>query len=116
SYDQGNPWVREATMADPKTLLAGVIERAWRDPAFKARLLAQPEAVFAEAGLPVPRGQRVKVVEESETLTYLGLPPPPGEADPSDAQLEAAGGGVLPTLTSCAARISGCAMCGTGVV
>ena len=38
---------------DPRAAAGKLIERAWRDPVFKRRLLADPEAVFAEAGFPV---------------------------------------------------------------
>ena len=92
-------------MADPKSpkaLLTGVIERAWRDPAYKSRLLAEPAAVLAAAGLPVPAGRRVKVVEETDTISYLVLPPAPGEAGLSDAELDAvaAASGTLCLQTS----------------
>ncbi len=38
--------------------------RAWKDPAFKARLLAHPLETLAECGYKVPKGLKIEVVEE----------------------------------------------------
>src|SRR5262249_50639561 len=88
---------RGGTMARSKhdeALFARLIEKAWRDPAFKRRLLAEPEAVFAEAGVPVHPDKKIRVVEETNTLGYFVLPPPPG-GGLSDIELDSvAGGGV----------------------
>jgi hypothetical protein len=54
---------------------AQVVARAWSDAAFKKRLLAQPTAVLKEAGLAVPKGVQFKVVENTERLIHLILPP-----------------------------------------
>ena len=44
-----------------------VIAKAWSDTAFKSRLLSNPKAVLIEAGVEVPAGVSVKVVEDTET-------------------------------------------------
>ncbi len=75
--------------------LGDVIERAWRDPAFKRRLLAEPEAVFAEAGVPVPAGRKIKIVEDSNAVSHFVLPTPPGDAGLTDADLDAVAGASL---------------------
>ena len=52
-----------------------IVARAWRDPAFKARLLADPHGALKEAGVDVPAGVTVKVVEDSDSHVHLVLPP-----------------------------------------
>jgi Nitrile hydratase, alpha chain len=77
---------------DTRAAFVELIERTWRDPAFKRRLLAEPKAVFAEAGVPVPAGKTIKVLEETDTLGYFILPPAPDKDSLTDAQLEAVAG------------------------
>ena len=51
-------------MAEDKASTYGkIIAKAWRDPSFKAKLLADPQVVLKEAGLAVPAGVTVKIVE-----------------------------------------------------
>jgi hypothetical protein len=70
-----------------------IIARAWRDPAFKAKLLADPHTTLKEAGVAVPEGVTVKVVENTDTHHHLVLPPKPtGEL--SDVELDKVAGGV----------------------
>ena len=54
-----------------------VIAKAWRDPAFKAKLLADPRATLAEAGVTIPAGATVKVLEDTLTHLHFVLPPKP---------------------------------------
>jgi len=68
-----------------------VIGRAWADDAFKARLLADPAATLAAEGLTPPAGLTVKVVENTDTVFNLVLPPKP--QDLSDAELDQMAGG-----------------------
>jgi hypothetical protein len=88
----------EAAMAhqkDNQPALTRLIEKAWRDPVFKQRLIADPAAAFAEAGLPVPKGKTIRVLEETSGVDYFILPPPPGGGGGlSDAELNAVAGGV----------------------
>ncbi len=42
---------------------ARVVAKAWADEEYKRRLLTDPRAVAAEAGVPLPEGLTVKVVE-----------------------------------------------------
>jgi len=65
-----------------------VVAKAWSDGAFKAKLLSDPRAALAEAGVDVPAGVTVKVVEDTETTWHLVLPPPPPEGELTDEALE----------------------------
>lgn len=55
-----------------------VIQKAWEDPSFKERLLADPKAAIKEVlGIILPEHIKVKTVEESSNEFYLVLPPSP---------------------------------------
>jgi hypothetical protein len=64
---------------DPSTgrareLEAQVLAQAVQDPAFRARLLAEPKAVFADMGLNIPQDGKIQVVQETAEQYYLVLP------------------------------------------
>ena len=82
-------------MAEDKAATYGkIIAKAWRDPSFKAKLLANPQVVLKEAGLAVPAGVTVKIVENTATHLHFVLPAKPG-GQLSDEALDAAAGGVI---------------------
>ena len=68
-----------------------IIARCWSDPAFKARLLADPVATLQSLGIEVPAGGQLRVLADTEQVLHLVIPCPP--AGLSDAQLEAIAGG-----------------------
>ena len=74
-----------------------VVARAWRDPAFKAKLLADPQAVLKEAGMAVPAGVTVKVVENTAMHLHFVLPPKPTD-QLSDEALDAVAAGEAPPM------------------
>ena len=77
-----------------------LVARAWRDPAFKAKLIADPQAVLREAGMAVPAGATVKVVENTGTHLHFVLPPKPVGQLSDEALDEVAGGaGPIPDKT-----------------
>jgi len=64
-----------------------IIAKAWSDPAFKAKLLADPHAALQELGVAVANGKTVKVVENADRHLHLVLPPKPAgplSADEAD--------------------------------
>ncbi|MGH2588327.1 MAG: nitrile hydratase subunit alpha [Dehalococcoidia bacterium] len=74
-----------------------MIARAWTEPAFKERLLAEPATVAREQGLEIPEGTSLRAIEIAPRETYLVLPPPDqdagvsaGEQGPWTALLERA--------------------------
>ena len=79
--------------ADTEHLWNQLVARAWADPAFKARLLADPATVLKENGVVVPAGIEFRVVENTDTVIHLTIPlkPPPEEL--SEEELNRAAGG-----------------------
>jgi hypothetical protein len=55
-----------------------VIQKAWEDPSFKQRLLADPKSALKEAlGVIIPDIVTLKAVEEGSNEFYLVIPPTP---------------------------------------
>jgi len=67
------------------TVEAALIRKAWADPEFKKKLMADSTATYAEeakeTGTALPKGAEVRVIEESNNHLYLVLPDV--EIDPS---------------------------------
>jgi hypothetical protein len=60
-----------------------IITRAWSEPAFKARLLAETDEVLKEYHIDLPAGITYQVVEdEAVGKRYLVLPPAPSADGP----------------------------------
>ncbi len=72
---------------------AKVIAKAWRDPAFKAELIANPAAALKAEGIDVPAGMTVTVLENTDKLFHLVLPPVPSD-ELSDEALDGVSGGM----------------------
>jgi Nitrile hydratase, alpha chain len=70
-----------------------IVAKAWRDPAFKAELIANPAAALKAEGIDVPAGMTVTVVENTDKQFHLVLPPVPTD-ELSDEALDAVAGGV----------------------
>jgi hypothetical protein len=69
-------------MANDQREWQRIVAEAWADEDFKRRLTADTKSVLAERGIHVEEGVEVKVVEGSERVRYLVLPPKPaGEYD-----------------------------------
>jgi len=71
---------------------AKIIAKAWRDPAFKSELIANPAAALKAEGIDVPAGMAVNVLENTDKLFHLVLPPVLID-ELSDEALEAVAGG-----------------------
>jgi hypothetical protein len=74
-----------------------LIEKAWKDDAFRQALLTDPQGAVERAlGGKLPAGIQVKVLAETPNTFYLVLPANPDRAPAgqlSDQQLEAVAGG-----------------------
>jgi hypothetical protein len=75
------------------------ITKAWSDTAYKSRLLQNPRAALAEVGITAPPELELKVVENSNRLVYLVLPPPPS-GELSEESLALVAGGWIPRVTN----------------
>jgi len=69
-----------------------IVAKAWRDPAVKAELIANPAAALKAEGIDVPAGMTVTVVEDTDKQFHLVLPPVPTD-ELSDEALDAVAGG-----------------------
>ncbi len=54
-----------------------IIVKAWKDPAFRKRLLAKPKETLKEMGLSVPDNVQVRIQEDDAQHFTFVLPPPP---------------------------------------
>ncbi|GGN98809.1 NHLP leader peptide family RiPP precursor [Saccharibacillus kuerlensis] len=60
-----------------------VIQKAWEDPEFKKRLLADPRAALqADFGIELPAHIHLTAVEETMQSFYLVIPPNPSAIIP----------------------------------
>ncbi len=64
-------------MADNRTKIGKVIARAWTDADFRKRLHSHPADVLKEAGIDVPAGRTIHVVDETEDKAYFVIPTRP---------------------------------------
>ncbi len=74
-------------LQDQQRNLGHVIAKAWSDPTFKRRLIADPKAVLAEMGVETPEGVEIGVVENTAEKTYLTLPATPLSKPTSDGDV-----------------------------
>jgi hypothetical protein len=85
-----------------------LVARAWSDPPFKAKLLADPAAMLRAEGLTVPPGMTVKIAENTEKVLNLVLPLKPAPEDLSEEELQGVAAG-RSTVSNCDCRgICGC--------
>jgi len=84
-------------MPETDNEFAKIIAKAWRDPAFKAELIANPAAALKAEGIDVPAGMTVTVLENTDKQFHLVLPPAPsGELSEDDLEAVAGGGSKNP--------------------
>lgn len=97
-------------MQDLARQQAQFMAKIWSDPAFKQRLVDDPATVLREQGTPVPEGVEVRVVENTDQVFYMVLPPAPSE-EISDEQLETVSGGNSAGSVGCLLTFG--SICGT---
>ena len=95
-------------MTEQKNALAQLFAACWKDEALKARFMADPKAVLAEYGMPVPDDVDVKVVENADNCVHITMPAPPIDStELSDEALSNATGGCGLVWSGC--LMNGCA-------
>ncbi len=104
------------TRRDVETRL---IERAWKDPEFKRRVISDPKGMFEKhLGQKLPAELKIIVHEEDANTVHLSIPPAPTNlSELSDEELERVSGGSEIgglVIASIAAAISGAAV-GTAI-
>jgi len=52
-----------------------IIARCWEDEEFKKRLMADPAKILDAEGVNVPDGVSIRVVEDTEQVRTLIIPP-----------------------------------------
>ncbi|MBF0304578.1 MAG: NHLP leader peptide family RiPP precursor [Alphaproteobacteria bacterium] len=72
-----------------------IIAKAWADEAFKAKLIADPAATLLAEGIAVPANITLKVVENTDTVLHIVLPPRPTDELSAESLDGIAGGACL---------------------
>ena len=73
---------------------AKVYEKAWKDAAFKGRLMSQPRQAFIEAtGVTPPAGMNLVAHEDTAQVLNVVIPYAPKSGELSDVDLEQVAGG-----------------------
>jgi len=75
-----------------------VVAEAWADDAFKRRLMKNPASALKKFGIDVPQGLELRVVENTDKVRYITLPPKP-QGDVTS--LSGAAGFAAASCTSC---------------
>ena len=56
-----------------------IIARCWEDEEFKKRLMADPAKILGAEGVSVPDGVSIRVVEDTDQVRTLIIPPEPSQ-------------------------------------
>jgi hypothetical protein len=67
---------------------AAIVAQAWLDADFKKKLLANPDKILSDCGIPVKKGARCKIVEDTKETTYYVLPQKPEGKSLNESELK----------------------------
>jgi hypothetical protein len=85
-----------------------LVAQVWSDEDLKQRLIADPRAVLQEHGIEVPDDVELRVVEDTDEIRHLVLPPNPSD-DLSDEDLTSS-----PAMYCYSGFCGLCGRCGCG--
>lgn len=91
-------------MKSEQKVLYEVLQKAWKDPNFRKRLIQNPVEEIERltgARIELPEGKTLEVYDQTDaSKVYLNLPvmPDMGKMELSDEQLEGVVGGAMTTL------------------
>lgn len=81
--------------------LSNVVAASWNDDKFKQRLMQDPRAALEEFGIEVPAGVDVRIVENTDKIRYVTLPPKPADTtELSERELRAIAGALSSPTSS----------------
>jgi hypothetical protein len=87
-----------------------LLAQVWSDELLKQRLMSDPAAVLAEYGIEVPEGVELRVVEDTDEVCHLVLPPSPA-GDLFDEELTVSNS-LICVCARCGRCGCGCRRCG----
>ena len=67
-----------------RELMKKVIIKAWKDEAFKKKLIKNPKETLNEFGVNLPENKEMRVLEETDETTFLVIPKCPSGHDQLD--------------------------------
>jgi hypothetical protein len=73
--------------------MSQVIAKCWADEGFKKKLVADPVATLKAEGAVLPAGLSIKVVENTDKVFHLVIPPKPADLSLEDLEKVAGGSG-----------------------
>lgn len=86
--------------------MAQVVDRAATDPAYRQQLTSAPADTLRSAGIDIPAGAAVTVLENTDTLRHFVLPSRPADVSDSDLASSSAGSGGADSLAAYAQLVA----------
>ncbi|MBF0515513.1 MAG: NHLP leader peptide family RiPP precursor [Nitrospirae bacterium] len=83
-----------------------LIKKAWKDEAFKTKLLSDTMAALKEQDIDVPVGITIKAVENTATHITLIIPSKPEPSELSEADMSKIAGGGCSNTKDCGESLS----------
>ena len=84
--------MNDKTPNKPQKQMGRLIAKCWADEAFKQNLIKNPAAALKAAGIEVPEGVEIKVVENTDALVHV-IVPTSSTGELSDDELDNVSGG-----------------------
>jgi len=84
--------MNEKTADEQQQQMGRVIAKCWADETFKQNLITNTTQTLQDEGIEVPAGLEIKVVENSDSVVHIVLPPPPND-ELSESELDSVAGG-----------------------